>query len=53
MSTRKATPRAEAHKWEFKARFRRRGFGWKSQPAITRIKQAVTEIKKIAKNEPD
>ena len=43
---------AEAHKWEFKARFRRRAFGWKSQPAITRIKQAVTEIKKVAKKEP-
>ena len=22
----------EAHKWEFKARFRRHAFGWKSQP---------------------
>ena len=42
----------EAHRWEFKARFRSRAFGWKSQPAITRIKQAVTEIKKVAKNEP-
>ncbi len=43
---------AEAHKWEFKARFRRHAFGWKSQPAITRIKQAVTEIKKVAKKDP-
>ena len=43
---------AEAHKWEFKARFRRHAFGWKSQPAITRIKQAVGEIKKVAKKEP-
>jgi hypothetical protein len=42
----------ELHKWEFKARFRRRAFGWKSQPAITRIKQAVAEIKKVAKKEP-
>lgn len=40
------------HKWEFKARFRRHAFGWKSQPAITRIKQAVVEIRKIARNEP-
>lgn len=40
------------HKWEFKARFRRQAFGWKSQPAITRLKQAVTEIKKVAKKEP-
>ncbi len=52
MSTRKAAPRAEAHKWEFKARFRRHAFGWRSQPAITRIKQAVAEIKKVARKEP-
>lgn len=43
---------AEAHKWEFKARFRRHAFGWKSQPAITRVKQAVAEIKKVARKEP-
>jgi len=52
MSTRKTAPRADAHEWEFKARFRRHAFGWKSQPAITRIKQAVAEIKKVAKKEP-
>ena len=39
------------HKWEFKARFRRHAFGWKSQPAITRIKQAVAEIRKVAKQD--
>ncbi len=44
--------KAEGHAWEFKARFRRRAFGWRSQPAITRIKQAVTEIKKVAKKHP-
>jgi hypothetical protein len=44
--------RAETHKWEFKPRFRRRAFGWKSQPAIARVKQAVVEIKKIAKKDP-
>lgn len=42
----------QAHKWEFKARFRARAFGWRSQPAITRIKQAVSEIKKVAKKDP-
>ncbi len=41
----------DAHKWEFKARFRRGAFGWKSQPAITRIKEAVSEIKKIARKD--
>jgi hypothetical protein len=40
------------HKWEFKARFPRHTFGWRSQPAIARVKQAVAEIKKVAKKEP-
>ena len=40
-----------AHKWEFKARFRRHAFGWKSQPAITRVKQALSEIKQVAKKD--
>jgi len=39
------------HKWEFKTRFRHHAFGWKSQPATTRIKQAVVEIRKIARND--
>lgn len=52
MTTKRKEPAAETHKWEFKARFRRHAFGWKSQPAITRIKQAVAEIKKVAKKDP-
>ena len=53
MSTKKkSAASAQTHKWEFKARFRRNAFGWKSQPAITRVKQAVAEIKKVAKKEP-
>ena len=40
---------ATSHKWEFKARFRRHAFGWKSQPAIQRVKQAVAEIRKVAR----
>lgn len=43
--------KADTHKWEFKARFRRHAFGWKSQPAIQRVKQAVAEIKKIARKD--
>jgi len=39
------------HKWEFKARFRRGAYGWKSQPAILRIRQAVSEIKKVARTD--
>jgi hypothetical protein len=45
-------PKAETHKWEFKARFRRHAFGWKSQPAIQRVKQAVVEIKKVGRTDP-
>jgi hypothetical protein len=44
--------RAPAHKWEFKPRFRRHAFGWRSQPAIARVNQAVSEIKKVAKKDP-
>ncbi len=42
---------ASPHKWEFRARFRRHAFGWKSQPAIKRIKEAVSEIKKVARKD--
>ena len=38
--------------WQWKSHFRRNSFGWKSQPAITRIKEAVSEIKKVAKKDP-
>ncbi len=44
--------KTETHRWEFKARFRRHAFGWKSQPAITRVRQAVAEIRKVARKEP-
>ena len=43
--------KASAHKWEFRARFRRHAFGWKSQPVIKRIKEAVSEIKKVARKD--
>ena len=39
------------YKWPFRARFRRQGFGWRSQPAIKRIKEAVSEIKKEARRD--
>ena len=48
MATRsKSTP----HKWQFKARFRRHSFGWRSQSAIKRVKEAVSEIKKVARKD--
>lgn len=36
---------------EFKPRFRRRAFGWRSQPAIQRVKESVAEIKKVARTD--
>lgn len=44
--------KAPAHKWTFRARFRRHAYGWKSQPAIKRIKEAVSEIKNEARKDP-
>ncbi len=41
------------HRWTFAPRFRRNAFGWRSQPAITRIKEAVSEIKKAARKDKD
>ena len=38
--------------WEFIRRFRRGAFGWKSPPAIQRVKQAVSEITKVARRDP-
>lgn len=44
-------PKSTPHKWQFRARFRKNAFGWKSQPAITRVKEAVSEIKKVARKD--
>lgn len=35
-----------SHKWKFAPRFRRNAFGWRSQPALSRVKEAVAEIRK-------
>ncbi|MBZ2206515.1 hypothetical protein [Massilia soli] len=43
---------ATTYKWRFAPRFRRNAFGWKSDTPIQRIKEALTEIKAIAKKEP-
>jgi hypothetical protein len=40
------------HKWTFAPRFRRHAFGWRSQPAIQRLKEAVAEIKAAARQDP-
>lgn len=40
------------HKWTFVPRFRRNAFGWRSQPAVVRVREAVSEIKKAARKDP-
>jgi tetratricopeptide (TPR) repeat protein len=44
--------RLVAHKWAFAPRFRRHAFGWRSQPAVQRVREAVAEIQKVAKRDP-
>jgi hypothetical protein len=44
---------AAKHTWTFKPRLRSRAFGWKgSHLACQRLKEAVTEIKKVARTDP-
>lgn len=40
------------HKWQFASRFRRHSFGWRSDTPIKRIKEAVSEIKQVARKQP-
>ncbi|MGH9010655.1 MAG: hypothetical protein ACRDYF_12525 [Acidimicrobiia bacterium] len=47
-----AGSRSESHRWEFRARFRKHAFGWRSQPAVGRVKEAVSEIKRVARRDP-
>jgi hypothetical protein len=44
-------PAKQVHKWTFRSRFKRDAFGWRSQPAITRIREAVSEIKKAGRKD--
>lgn len=41
-----------AYKWQFSARFRRHAFGWRSKIPLQRIKEAISEIRKISDKEP-
>ncbi len=44
---------ATNHKWSFKTKFRARALSWRgSKTAITHLKAAVSEIKKVAKLDP-
>ena len=44
--------RPPAYKWTFSARFRRHAFGWRSQPAVQRVREATAEIRKVARKDP-
>ncbi len=45
-------PKNGKHRWTFRARFRRNAFGWRSRPAMQRIKEAVSEIKTARRRDP-
>ena len=46
-------PKSKTHQWTFPARFRTNAFGWNgSSLACKRIKEAVSEIKKVTRNDP-
>jgi len=45
-------PQAGKHEWTFRARLRRGAFGWRSQPAVGRVQEAVSEIKHVAHLDP-
>lgn len=40
-----------AHKWAFKPRFKAKAFGWRSSLPIKRIKEAVSEIRQVARKD--
>ena len=45
--------RQKSHKWTFAARFRRNAYGWNgSRLACKRIKEAVSEIRKVSRKDP-
>lgn len=50
--TSKPQAHSNAHKWQFTSRFRRHAFGWRSDLPIKRIKEALKEIKQLARKEP-
>ena len=41
-----------AYKWQFAARFKYHAFGWHPAKPIQRIKEALSEIKQVAKQDP-
>ena len=41
-----------AYPWQFRSRLRHHAFGWRSETPIQRIKEAISEIKQVARKEP-
>src|SRR4026208_1045837 len=39
-------------RWEFTRRFRRGALGWELPPALLRVRQAVSEINRVARRDP-
>ncbi len=52
VETRTDMTKPQKHKWTFAPRFRRNAFGWRSQPAVKRVREAISEIKKTARKNP-
>jgi hypothetical protein len=48
----KKTDSPVKHAWAFARRFRRHGFGWRTQPAAKAVREAVAEIRKVARKDP-
>ena len=51
MATNRKEPLTK-HAWQFAPKFRRGAFGWRSDLPIQRIKEAVSEIKAMARKDP-
>ncbi|MHB1657635.1 MAG: hypothetical protein ACYCSZ_14865 [Burkholderiales bacterium] len=51
MATDKKEP-LNKHPWQFAPKFRRGAFGWRSDLPIQRVKEAVSEIKAMARKDP-
>ncbi len=49
----KKSSKGDGHQWQFPTRIRPKSFSWKSSRlAVQRIKEAVTEIKSVARKDP-
>ena len=44
--------KTQKHRWQFTSRFKRNAFGWRSQPAIQRVHEALSEIRRVRRTDP-